>query len=272
MTAHPKETYDYENKVAVITGGSRNIGKMVAIELVKKGAKVVIGDLLDKEGQNTIQELNLMAKQQAAVYLHTDVAKYSDLIALFQLAESTFGGVDIAFLNAGITMDHDLLLDPLDDEQDVKLMNVNTMGVIKGTKVAVRHLVKRGGGVIVATSSGLGLESFSYSSIYNASKHAIVGWVRSFEHLPRVCNIRINAVCPHAVETDLSKDFPEPMFKLVKSIGCENTRIETVVKAVLLLIEDKNRNAQTLTALPNDIIELEEPPKIVAKGKLHFSI
>ncbi|KAG2221815.1 hypothetical protein INT45_013311 [Circinella minor] len=236
------EIYNYENKVAVITGGSRNIGKNVANALIEKGAKVIIGDILDREGQKTVEEFNSRVGKHVASFLHTDVTKYKDLMELFQLAENTFGGVDIVFLNAGITLDHDILLDPLDDEQDEKIMNVNTMGIIKGTKVAVRHLNKRGGGVIVATSSALGLEAYSYTSMYNASKHAVVGWIKSFEHLPSVCNVRINAVCPYAVETDFLKQFPKPMVRLTQSINSIPVDMDTVIKAVILLIEDKKRN------------------------------
>lgn len=88
-------TKSLEGKVAVLTGASRNIGKAVAVELVSRGAKVVIGDILDKQGEETVQELNNSAGSKVAVYIHTDVTKYDDNTALFKLAEKEFGGVDV---------------------------------------------------------------------------------------------------------------------------------------------------------------------------------
>lgn len=88
-------TKSLDGKVAVLTGASRNIGKAVAVELVSRGAKVVIGDILDKQGEETVQELNNSAGSKVAAYIHTDVTKYDDNVALFKLAEKEFGGVDV---------------------------------------------------------------------------------------------------------------------------------------------------------------------------------
>ncbi|KAI9495645.1 hypothetical protein BDB00DRAFT_812789 [Zychaea mexicana] len=259
----------FESKVAVITGGSRNIGKAVATALVEQEAKVVIGDIIDTEGQETIEELNSKAGKEVAIFQHTDVTKYKDLTALFQLAESSFGGVDLVFLNAGIAVNHDVLLDPLDDEQDEKILKVNTAGIIKGTKVGVRHLAKRGAGAIVITGSTLGLEPASYTSIYNASKGAVIAWARSFQHLQNICSVRINSVCPHAVDTEFLWGFPDLSRKIFEGVA-PTAEISTVVKAVLLLMEDQNRNGQVLTALPGNVIEVEEAPKIMAKTTQHL--
>ncbi|KAI9268991.1 hypothetical protein BDA99DRAFT_603183 [Phascolomyces articulosus] len=255
----------FENKVAVITGGSRNIGRAVAAALVERGCRVVIGDVLDTEGQKTIQDLNSMTGKENAVYLHTDVTKYADLIALFELGQEQFGGVDFAFLNAGISVPNDIMLDDLDDEKDERLMKINTMGIIKGSKVAVRYISKRGGGAIVNTASTLGLDCTNYSSIYNASKHAVVGWSKSYTQLPNAANIRMNALCPHGTNTELLwKDFNEYHQGFHKTSGLM-VDINTIVKAVLLLLEDEQYNGIALKALPGDAIEVEESPKVFQK-------
>ena len=99
MTLIDKKNY-FNGKVAVVTGGSRGLGKAVAKTLVERGSKVVIGDILDEAGQETVDELNNLAggSAKAAVYIHTDVSLYKDVIALFKLAESEFGGVDVSVL------------------------------------------------------------------------------------------------------------------------------------------------------------------------------
>lgn len=89
-------TFDINNRVAVVTGASRGIGKAVSKALVEQGACVVIGDLLDKEGLQTVQELNSSRNEKVAAFIHTDVTVYKDVIALFRFAESVFGGVDVS--------------------------------------------------------------------------------------------------------------------------------------------------------------------------------
>ncbi|KAI9477145.1 hypothetical protein BDB00DRAFT_859373 [Zychaea mexicana] len=258
-------------KVAVITGGSRGFGAAVAEAVIERGGKVAIGDILIKEGESTAENFNAAAAAKVAAFIQCDVTSYKDNIALFQFAEKEFGGVDIAFLNAGIGgKASDIAFLPPDDELDAKCMDVNGTSVIKGTKIAILHMAKKGG-VIVNTASILGTHTLPSTAAYSASKHAVVGWTRSFNLLPQVCGIRVNAVCPHFVDTDLiAIKNPEiiakggPMLQLIPKIN--KATVSTVVKAVLTLIEDESRNAQTLLALPGDVIRVEEPPPPLMEG------
>ncbi|KAI9488617.1 hypothetical protein BDB00DRAFT_932549 [Zychaea mexicana] len=255
-------TKSLQGKVAVLTGASRNIGKAVATELVKRGAKVVIGDVLDAEGEATVKELNTSAGEKVAAFIHTDVTQYSANRALFALAESEFGGVDIAFLNAGIGTNANTMFLPMDDAMDDRMLDINTTGVVKGTKVAMLHLAKRGGGVIVNTASVAGFLAGPTMSIYNASKHGVIGWTRSCAIYQPVCNVRVNAVCPTWVDTDLAVDLAEndegnPFTEIFAKMPRVSS--ETVVEAVLTLIEDESRNTQTLLALPGGVIRPQEP-------------
>ncbi|KAI8393611.1 uncharacterized protein BYT42DRAFT_551652 [Radiomyces spectabilis] len=255
--------HSLKDKVAVITGGSRGVGKAVADALVAAGAKVVIGDLLDKEGQELVQSYNEKSaeNEKVAAYLHTDVRKYSDNKALFQLAEKEFGGVDIAILNAGIATNSNSVFTPLDDELEARMFDVNIISVVKGTKVAILHMAKRGGGVIVHTASLAGFYASPSLSSYTASKHAVVGYTRSFQLLPQVCNVRVNAICPYWIETDLlnslsSREGADPMEGLIAV--SPRVPIDTVVEGFLTLITDETRNAQTLMALP-DGLQVQDP-------------
>ncbi|KAG0175554.1 3-alpha-(or 20-beta)-hydroxysteroid dehydrogenase [Apophysomyces sp. BC1034] len=137
------------SKVAVITGGSRGIGRAVAEALIKRGDMVVIGDMLDKEGQALVDRFNEEAQRKVSAYVHTDVTKYADLKRLFAVAASDFGGVDIAVLNAGIASNGNALFTPMDDDREMDIFNVNIGGIVRGTKVALMHMIKRGGGVIL---------------------------------------------------------------------------------------------------------------------------
>ncbi|KAI8145471.1 hypothetical protein BJV82DRAFT_603796 [Fennellomyces sp. T-0311] len=251
-----------EGKVAVITGASRNIGKAVAAEMIKRGAKVVIGDILDAEGEATVKEFNESAGSKVAAYIHTDVTKYSDNAALFKLAATEFGGVDIAFLNAGIGTNACTMLQPFNDAVDDRMLDINTTAIVKGSKVALLHMAKRGGGVIVNTASVAGFLCSPAVGIYAASKHGVIGWTRSNAIFEHVCGVRMNAVCPYWVETELAGDLgnsvdQNPFAKMVKE--SPRTKVETVVEAVLTLVEDKSRNAQTLLALPGNVIRPQEP-------------
>ncbi|ORZ21342.1 hypothetical protein BCR42DRAFT_407339 [Absidia repens] len=247
-----------QNKTAVLTGAARGIGKAVADALIQKGANVVIGDILDDEGKALVASYNANGKR--AAYIHSDATKYKDNVALFQLAEAEFGGVDIAILNAGIISHSNNLFAPFDDSLDEKMMDINMTSVIKGTKVAVLHMARRGGGVIVSTASMAGLYGSTVElAPYTASKHAVVGYTRSFDMLPSVCNVRVNCVCPYWVETDLLSDLKEgsPFDTLVSK--SPKTKIKTVVEGFITLLEDETRIGQTLLALPDGLKVHDRP-------------
>ncbi|KAI9278897.1 hypothetical protein BDA99DRAFT_493394 [Phascolomyces articulosus] len=258
-----KEDNYFIKKVAVITGGSRGIGRAVAEALVARGSKVVIGDVLDGAGQETVNELNAKANdgEKNAIYVHTDVTVYKDVITLFKSAESEFGGVDIAFLNAGVINKPDFMFTPLEDEADDFLPDINFTGVVKCTRVAALAMARRGGGVITITASCAGFGGPFALSVYNASKHAMIGWTRSLGMLKDICNVRVNAVCPHWVETDMRHKITgyqvDPYGPFVQE--SPTVKIDTVVKAVLTLMEDPNRNSETLMALPPDVIRAQPP-------------
>ncbi|KAL7321379.1 hypothetical protein PS15m_001151 [Mucor circinelloides] len=253
-----------KGKVAVITGGSRGIGKSVADTIIAHGGMVVIGDLLEKEGNTIVAEYNKRAGKRVAAFIRTDVTKYSDNKSLFQLAEKEFGGVDYALLNAGIGYNANSMFSPLDDEIEEKILNVNTLGVIKGTKVALLHMAKRGGGSIVHVASAAGFFSSPGFASYNASKHAVIGYTRSFQFMPYICNVRVNALCPYWVDTDLltsvketTDSQEEPFYNVIKH--SPRVPMETVVEGVMTLLTDAERNTETLLATPEGIVAMEAP-------------
>ncbi|KAF7724075.1 hypothetical protein EC973_001408 [Apophysomyces ossiformis] len=148
--------FSFESKVAIVTGGSRGIGKAVAEALIERGSKVVIGDILDKEGQLVVEEINRKAQAKVAMFQHMDATKYKDIKHIFEVAKSEFGGVDIAIFNAGAGINANALVTPLDDDAEMEIFQINVGSVIKGNKVALMHMLNHGG-VIVNTASISGL-------------------------------------------------------------------------------------------------------------------
>ncbi|GAA5796955.1 hypothetical protein EDC94DRAFT_690339 [Helicostylum pulchrum] len=271
-----------DGKVAVLTGAARGIGKAVADALIENNCKVVIGDILEKEGQEVVDAYNEKAGSKVAAFIRTDVTKYSDNIALFKLAETEFGGVDIALMNAGIATGADSMFTPLDgnlelilkkemaqiiyhlsyntDATDDRIIDINTTAVIKGTKVALLHMAKRGGGSIVLMASMAGLYCAPNLSSYNASKHAVVGYTRSFQLMPSICNVRVNALCPFWIDTELAahirnSDYEKASHAKVISRSRYAT-MECLVEGFMTLTTDESRNTQTLKVLP-DGLEIE---------------
>ncbi|KAI8375237.1 hypothetical protein BD560DRAFT_393135 [Blakeslea trispora] len=282
-----------KDKVAVVAGGASGIGEAVASALIEHGAKVVIGDIQDVKGTEIVNTYNQRAGKKVAAFLRTDVSKYSDNIALFQLAESEFGGVDIAFLNAGIAEASNSTFGHLSDEEEAKLLSVNLFGVIKGTKVAMLHMAKRGGGTIVHTASFAGIYPLPLSPLYTASKHAVVGYTRSLHLLPEICNIRVNAICPSWVDTNMisrltSKEAEDmPLYNYFKV--APRATLESVVEAFFTLVSDPSRVSQTLLVLPTGIQAIDAPevpesastseaaqtylaelPKLIARAKVQY--
>ncbi|CAO3649472.1 unnamed protein product [Mucor fragilis] len=264
MTNNSLDLAAIKDKVAVITGGSRGIGKSVADAIIANGGMVVIGDLLEEEGKAVVAEYNKRAGKQVAAFISTDVTKYSDNKSLFQLAEKEFGGVDYALLNAGIGYNANSMFSPLDDTTEEKILQVNTIGVIKGTKVALLHMAKRGGGSIVHVASAAGFFSSPGLASYNASKHAVIGYTRSFQFMPYICNVRVNALCPYWVDTDLLTTVKEttdsqedPFYNVIKH--SPRVSMTTVVEGVMTLFTDAERNTETLLATPEGIVSMEAP-------------
>ncbi|CDS04169.1 hypothetical protein LRAMOSA07124 [Lichtheimia ramosa] len=248
------------SQVAVITGGSRGIGHAIASALVKRNINVVIGDLLDKEGQAAVDAFNKSANKIVAAYKHTDVTKYKDLLGLFELAEKTFGGVDIAVLNAGTTKGFNIFTQPMDDEADMFIHQVNVGGVTKGNKVALKFMQKRGGGTIINTASMAGVGAMSGLDNYVATKHAVVGWTRSLSYLHNACNVRVNAICPYWVDTELirSDDIDNPFGAFINK--CPKTPISVVVDAALQCIDDSSLSGTTLLCLPDGVHQQDATP------------
>ncbi|HXX91358.1 MAG TPA: SDR family oxidoreductase [Acidimicrobiales bacterium] len=183
-----------EGKVAVVTGGASGIGRASARLLAGEGASVLVVDRNAEAAQEAAHEVGGAA-------LVADVSRAEQWGPIVDAARG-LGGVDLAFLNAGVTTGEEDVT-KVTDEQYRRIVGVNVDGVVFGTRALVPEIAAHGGGAIVATSSLAGVIAFPGDPIYTLTKHAVVGFVRSLG--PRLAqdDITINAVCPGLVDTPL---------------------------------------------------------------------
>ncbi len=210
-----------QNKVALITGGTTGIGRATAIAFARAGAKVVVAGRRQKEGDETVRLL-----QEAGgtgLFVAADVARSADIANLVARAVATYGRLDIAFNNAGV---ESASVAPTADQDDAdfdKVMAINVKGVYLSMKHEIPAMLKTGGGVIVNTSSIAGQIGFGGMAPYAASKHAVNGLTRSAALEYAKLGIRINAVAPAAIETDmfdrLTEVVPRDMMTALHPIG-----------------------------------------------------
>lgn len=201
MTTTAPQANSLRNKVALVTGGTSGIGRAAAITLAKAGAAVVIGARREAEGAALVKEIE--ASDGRAVFLKTDVTDKAQVAALVAKAVDEFGGLDIAFNNAGIEGDG---LRPLSEETEDNLrqvMEINFFGVWNSMKAELPAMTARGGGVIINTTSVAGLKGFGMLSSYVSSKFAVEGLSRSIAQEVAGSGIRINTIAPGPIDTPL---------------------------------------------------------------------
>ncbi|MGB7959572.1 MAG: SDR family oxidoreductase [Nitrososphaeraceae archaeon] len=230
-----------DQKVAIITGGSSGIGRATAIALAKERVNITVAARRAKEGEETVRLVKEAGSE--GIFVKTDVAKEDDVRSLVEKSVKTYGRLDYAFNNAGIEETMTPLVDQTSDIFD-QIMNVNVKGVWLCMKYEIPEMIRNGGGAIVNTSSGAGVVGFPQMPIYIASKHAVLGLTKSAALEYAKSGIRINAVAPGDVETDMVERLTEhnkqwrETLRLMHPIG-RNADPKEIANTVVWLLSDK---------------------------------
>jgi len=228
----------FNNKVAIVTGGSFGIGRAAAKAFAERGAKVVIADCI--EDRETLDQINQSGGE--AIFVKCDVSKAADVKMMIEKTISSFNRLDFAFNNAGIEGIQGTTTDCTDENWE-RTLGVNLKGIWLCMKYEIPYMLKQKSGAIVNCASIAGLVGFPGLPAYVASKHGVVGLTKTAALEFAKQNIRVNAVCPGVIKTPMIDRFTgkdkaaEKQFVAMEPIG-RMGEPEEVAEVVVWLCSD----------------------------------
>lgn len=219
----PVDLSNLRDKIAIVTGGASGLGRATARALAEAGAEVVIADV-DAEGGEAV------AREIGGHFVAADVSDLEANRAMVAFARERCGGIDLAFLNAGVATGCGVGED-FELATYRRAMGINLDGVVFGTHAVLPALRERGRGAIVATASLAGLTAVPMEPLYAANKHAVVGLARSLGPSLALESIRFNAVCPGFTESALTA----PIREGLEAAGFQLIPAEVIAETVVRL-------------------------------------
>ncbi|MQA53116.1 SDR family oxidoreductase [Pseudomonas piscis] len=230
----------FSGQVALVTGAANGIGRATAQAFAAQGLKVVVADLDAAGGEGTVALIREAGGE--ALFVSCDVTREADVQQLMARTIEAYGRLDYAFNNAGIEIEKGRLAEGSLDEFDA-IMGVNVKGVWLCMKYQLPLLLAQGDGAIVNTASVAGLGAAPKMSIYAASKHAVIGLTKSAAIEYAKKKIRVNAVCPAVIDTDMFRRAYEADPKKAEFAAAMHPvgrigKVEEIASAVLYLCSD----------------------------------
>ncbi|MFQ5772127.1 MAG: 3-oxoacyl-[acyl-carrier-protein] reductase [bacterium] len=225
------------DKVAIVTGSARGIGRAIALEFARNGAKLVICDLNMDTIQKVVEQINEMGSEATGIV--ANVTQVEDAQKLIDKTIATFGKIDILVNNAGITRDN-LLMRMKDEEWDA-VIAVNLKGTYNCIRAITKPFMKQRSGIIINMASVVGIIGNAGQANYAASKAGVIGLTKSVAKELAARNIRVNAVAPGFIETEMTANLPaKAREELANAIPLAKLgQPEDVARVVLFLSSDE---------------------------------
>jgi 3-oxoacyl-[acyl-carrier protein] reductase len=213
-----------KNKVAIITGAGRGIGKATALRFAEEGATVVVVEVDATQGARTAEEVN--AKGQKSIFCNVNVANSADTESMAKKTVESYGKIDILINNAGIT--RDATLAKMTGEQFDQVIGVNLKGVFNCTKAVVPFMIEAGYGRIVNATSVVALYGNFGQTNYVAAKSGVIGMTKVWARELGRKGITVNAVAPGFIATEMIQSVPEKVLTSIK----EKTPVQRLGEAI----------------------------------------
>ena len=208
------EKFSLDGKTAVVTGGSRGIGKAIALQLAKAGANVLITYARSSEAaEEVIRQIEAAGRKARA--LKADAIDFGQAERVIAVTQEEFSGVDILVNNAGIT--RDTLIMRMSEEQWDEVIQTNLKSVFNYSKAVIRPMMKARAGSIINISSVVGISGNAGQTNYSASKAGIIGFSKSLAKEVASRNIRVNVIAPGYISTEMTGQLDESILKSIEA-------------------------------------------------------
>ncbi|MBU9714343.1 3-oxoacyl-ACP reductase FabG [Evansella tamaricis] len=202
------------NKVVVITGAAGGIGSAAARLFAEQGDSVVVADYVEDVGQKTVDSLHVAEGTKGHLFVQVDVSNSESVNAMVENVLRHFGRIDVLVNNAGIT--RDAMFRKMTEEQWHQVMNVNLNGVFYCGKAVLPAMLEQGHGIIINTSSVVGVHGNIGQTNYAATKSAVIGMTKTWAKELGPKGIRVNAVAPGFINTAMVANMPEKIIDQLK--------------------------------------------------------